>query len=159
MLLLLTSNQYLLNCLINDIGLSHFMLNPSSQMSRFKQHSRIQWMESTVKTWATLTSRNHASLINLHYLHENRVLMQQPTIQTNWWPEHGLLFRLWVLTIIVMTKFQKTILPQLIDQRVITFYCRYVDDTLLSIKPNTYKTLTKKCASLMIYQETSLRIL
>ena len=36
-----------------------------------------------------------------------------------------------------MTEFEQTIVKQLIDRGLITFYCRYVDDTLLLIKPDT----------------------
>ena len=38
---------------------------------------------------------------------------------------------------IIMTEFEETIVKQLIDRGLITFYCRYVDDTLLLIKPDT----------------------
>ncbi|KAL9957548.1 hypothetical protein ACROYT_G039190 [Oculina patagonica] len=42
-----------------------------------------------------------------------------------------------VLANIIMTEFKETIVKQLIDRGLITFYCRYVDDTLLLIKPDT----------------------
>ena len=42
-----------------------------------------------------------------------------------------------VLANIIMTEFEQTIVKQLINRGLITFYCRYVDDTLLLIKPDT----------------------
>ena len=41
-----------------------------------------------------------------------------------------------VLANIIMTEFKQTVIKQLIDRKLITFYCRYVDDTLLLIKPD-----------------------
>ena len=41
-----------------------------------------------------------------------------------------------VLANIIMTGFEQTVVKQLIDWRLITFYCRYVDDTLL-LHPET----------------------
>ena len=42
-----------------------------------------------------------------------------------------------VLANIIMTEFEEIIVKQLIDRGLITFYCRYVDDILLLIKPDT----------------------
>ena len=41
-----------------------------------------------------------------------------------------------VLANIIMTEFEETIIKQIIDRGLIAFYCRYVDDTLLLIKPD-----------------------
>ena len=46
-----------------------------------------------------------------------------------------------VLANIIMTEFEHEIVKKLIDQGLIAFYCRYVDDTLLLIKRNTINTL------------------
>ena len=46
-----------------------------------------------------------------------------------------------VLANIIMTEFEHGIVKKLIDQGLIAFYCRYVDDTLLLIKRNTINTL------------------
>ena len=40
-----------------------------------------------------------------------------------------------VLANIIMTKLESTIIKKLFDTRKIKFYCRYVDDTVLLIKP------------------------
>ena len=40
-----------------------------------------------------------------------------------------------VLENIIMTELESTIIKKLFDTRKIKFYCRYVDDTLLLIKP------------------------
>ena len=40
-----------------------------------------------------------------------------------------------VLANIIMTKLESTIIKKLFDTGKIKFYCRYVDDTLLLIKP------------------------
>ena len=42
-----------------------------------------------------------------------------------------------VLANIIMTEFEQTVVKPLIDRKLITFYSRYVDDTLLLIKPDT----------------------
>ena len=42
-----------------------------------------------------------------------------------------------VLANIIMTQFEQTVVKPLIDRKLITFYCRYVDNTLLLIKPDT----------------------
>ena len=42
-----------------------------------------------------------------------------------------------VLANIIITEFEQTVVKPLIDRKLITFYCRYVDDTLLLIKPDT----------------------
>ena len=36
-----------------------------------------------------------------------------------------------------MTEFEQKVVKPLIDRKLITSYCRYVDDTLLLIKPDT----------------------
>ena len=47
-----------------------------------------------------------------------------------------------VLTnIIIMTEFEQETVNKLINQGLIAFYCRYVDDTLLLIKRNTITTI------------------
>ena len=38
---------------------------------------------------------------------------------------------------IIMIEFEQTVVKPLIDRKLITFYCRYVDDTLLLIKPDS----------------------
>ena len=40
-----------------------------------------------------------------------------------------------VLAKIIMTELEKTVVQKLTTSRMITFYCRYVDDTLLLVKP------------------------
>ena len=40
-----------------------------------------------------------------------------------------------VLANIVMTELERRIIQPLIDDGIIKFYCRYVDDTLLLLKP------------------------
>ena len=40
-----------------------------------------------------------------------------------------------------MTEFEQQTVKKLIDQGLITFYCRYVDDTFLLIKRNTINTI------------------
>ena len=42
-----------------------------------------------------------------------------------------------VLANIIMTEFEQTVVKPLIDRKLITFYCRYVDDKLLLIKPDS----------------------
>ena len=42
-----------------------------------------------------------------------------------------------ILANIIITEFEQTVIKPLIDRKLITFYCRYVDDTLLLIKPDT----------------------
>ena len=42
-----------------------------------------------------------------------------------------------VLANIIMTEFEQTVFKSLINRKLITFYCRYVNDTLLLIKPDT----------------------
>ena len=42
-----------------------------------------------------------------------------------------------LLANIIMTEFEQTVVKPLIDRKLITFYCRYVDDTLLLIKADT----------------------
>ena len=46
-----------------------------------------------------------------------------------------------VLANIIMTEFEQQTVKKLIDQGLIAFYCRYVDDTLLLIKRNTINTI------------------
>ena len=47
-----------------------------------------------------------------------------------------------VLTnIIIMTEFEQETVNKLINQGLIAFHCRYVDDTLLLIKRNTITTI------------------
>ena len=46
-----------------------------------------------------------------------------------------------VLANIIMTEFEHEIINNLINQGLIAFYCRYVDDTLLLIKRNTITTI------------------
>ena len=46
-----------------------------------------------------------------------------------------------VLANIIMTEFENEIINNLINQGLIAFYCRYVDDTLLLIKRNTITTI------------------
>ena len=46
-----------------------------------------------------------------------------------------------VQTNIIMTEFEHEIINNLINQGLIAFYCRYVDDTLLLIKRNTITTI------------------
>ena len=41
-----------------------------------------------------------------------------------------------VLSNIVMTELEMIIIKPLIDKGIIKFYCRYVDDTLVLLKPN-----------------------
>ena len=62
-----------------------------------------------------------------------------------------------------MTEFGETILKQLIDQGLITFYCRYVDDTCITLLSNltqltssqiTFACLTRTQALLMISLKT-----
>ena len=66
-----------------------------------------------------------------------------------------------VLANIIMTEFEQTVVKPLIDSKLITFYGRYVDDTLLLIKPDTidvildyFISLTRKYASLMTCWKT-----
>ena len=49
-----------------------------------------------------------------------------------------------VLANIIMTEFEYEIINNLINQGLIAFYCRYVDDTLLLIKRNTIKYIKYK---------------
>ena len=42
-----------------------------------------------------------------------------------------------VLANIIMTEFKQTVVKPLIDRKLIPFYCRYAEDTLLLIKPDT----------------------
>ena len=46
-----------------------------------------------------------------------------------------------VLANIIMTEFEQETVNKLINQGLIAFYCRYVDDTLLLIKRNTITTI------------------
>ena len=46
-----------------------------------------------------------------------------------------------VLANIIMTEFEQETVNKLINQGLIAFYCRYVDDTLLLIKCNTITTI------------------
>ena len=46
-----------------------------------------------------------------------------------------------VLANIIMTEFEHETINNLINQGLIAFYCRYVDDTLLLIKRNTINTI------------------
>ena len=46
-----------------------------------------------------------------------------------------------LLANIIVTEFEHEIINNLINQGLIAFYCRYVDDTLLLIKRNTITTI------------------
>ena len=68
-----------------------------------------------------------------------------------------------VLANIIMTEFEHEIVKKLIDQGLIAFYCRYVDDTLLLIKPtqstlywNISTSLTEISVLPMTYSRTPL---
>ena len=45
-----------------------------------------------------------------------------------------------VLANIIMTEFEQETVKKLINQGLIAFYCRYVDDTFILIKRNTIIT-------------------
>ena len=49
-----------------------------------------------------------------------------------------------VLANIILTEFEKQIVEDLIKAGTIKFYCRYVDDTLVLIKPCDIPSVLKK---------------
>ena len=52
-----------------------------------------------------------------------------------------------VLANIILTEFERVIVPELINDGVIKFYKRYVDDALVSIKPSDISTVLAKLNS------------
>ena len=49
-----------------------------------------------------------------------------------------------VLANIILTEFEKLIVFDLVDSGLIKFYRRYVDDTLILVKPNNIPLLLEK---------------
>ena len=52
-----------------------------------------------------------------------------------------------VLANIILTEFEKLIVSDLVDTGLIKFHRRYVDDTLILVKPNNIPFLLEKCNS------------